>query len=405
MIYKIPATNYPQLTEKIDRLNKRADKLGVKHIELKIVDTETVVRKSKMGFEYDDTFYHCEVIGESPQMAGWELIACVEPVEDGSENMVREVPGVVCPAKFRTTNTHCDHCKTNRRRNAVFVLKHDDGTYCQVGRNCIADFLGHTDPEKILNDAQYIFNFIGAISEAQDEQYIDPSKRLPTTAEFVSVVSVVSRKLGWTPKSQVDEYNPDSKRATADIAWDLCVNDDNYVRDFVKKHSLIVEDRDIQRAQVALKWASAIDPENAYNTYLHDLGVACRQDCVTWKRRGYVASVVSSYQKHQEREEKKQRRKVSRFVGTLKERRVFEDLKIVMIHEYETDFGVRAIVKFFDPDDNILVWRASSDQDGNIPDWLEQGQVFTVKATVVKHDYYGDVQETIINRVSPINDE
>lgn len=390
--YRIPAINLARLEEEIAKLNKRATKLKTDPIRLDIIETVTEKRRNDViGFDYEQTFYICSVTGEAPKLNGWSLIAVVEPVGD-ADNLVREIPGETCPVEYRTARMTCDHCGEFRRRNAIFVLRHENGTHKQVGRNCMADFLGHAHPEAILSKAEYIFTFDKLISEAGDEGWGSGGPLVVATTNFVAVTAVVIRRLGWVPKSQASDF----KAPTASIAWDICTRPhDRNVMDLIKKENIYAEEADIAAAEAAVKWAAEIT--NPSSTYLHDLSVCCKQNYVPYKLCGYVASVLTAHRRFLS-DNQKVSTSTSKHIGEIDKRELFQGLKIVFTHDYISG-GLysqnRTLVKFVDPNGNVLVWHSSGR-----PDWIEIGKTFDVKATVTKHSEYQGVAQTEVKRVN-----
>ena len=394
--YRIPAINFPRLESEIEKLNKRAAKLNTEPVVLTTL--ETVVEKKRndvIGFDYEETYYVCTVTGAAPKLAGWTLVAVIDPVAAG-ENMVREVPGQICPVNFRTTNMHCDHCGVMRRRNAIFVLKHEDGEHKQVGRNCIADFLGHDHPESLLSRAEYMFSFDKLIGEATEECWgCGHGPVLVPTTEFTAVAAIVIRRLGWLPISKAGEF----EQPTANIVWDICTRPhDRHIRELIVKEKIHAEERDVTQAVDAVTWAAALDPANESSTYLHDLGVCCRQNYVDHRRRGFVASVIQAHQRVlNELQMKNSPTNVSKHVGEIDKRQVFPDLLILSLVPYMSGIYNKTLVTFHDPDGNVIIWRASGK-----PEWLKLGDKFTVKATVKKHGDYQGVNQTEVSRVEPV---
>lgn len=95
--YNIPATNYPALVEAIEKLNRRAPKLGCEPIVINVLRQYEVEKKSeRTGLKYRQTWMEIEVVGEAPKLAGWTLLAVIEMLETG-ENLVRTVPGQTVP--------------------------------------------------------------------------------------------------------------------------------------------------------------------------------------------------------------------------------------------------------------------------------------------------------------------
>lgn len=392
--YRIPAVNFPRLEEEIEKLNKRAKKLNVEPVKLTLLRSETVIRKDEvLGFEYHETFHYCTVEGETPRLAGWRLIAAVQPV--GDECLVREVPGEACPSQYRHTDYHCDHCNTTRRRNAVFVLQNEDTQeYKQVGRNCIADFLGGASPEGLLGAAEYVFNFVKLAGEAQEEGWGwgGGGRRVVPLSQFVAVVALVNRRIGYVSRSQARDT---MQQSTSDLAWELCTSPPTEnLKKFIREKQLYIAEDDVDTAKEAVEWGAAITPEKASSTYLHDLGVCCRQEYVTWDRAGYVASVIQAYnfdlRKRTIREDHQ-----SVHLGEVGKRQDFT-LTVVSLHSTEGEWGARTRVTFTDPDGNVLIWWASG-----CPEWLKQGRTVRAGATVKRHTDYQGVKQTELTRVRP----
>lgn len=392
--YEVPSVNFPRLQEEIAKLNKRAEKLGTQPIVLHVVETITKKKKHPvLKFEYDESYYICSVEGESPKLEGWTLVACIQPL--GSENLVREVPGENCPALYRTTDMHCDHCSKNRRRNEVFVLRNDFYEYKQVGRTCIADFLGHANPESLLSKAELLMDIGTLVGEAGNEAWGwgGGFRRAVPTDEFVIVCSIVSRKCGYVPRKNADEFH----RATADIAWEVCVSPHSkYVQDFIRENEIYCEEKDVELAKNAIEWGKNFTAETASNNFLFDLGVSCRQEYTISASTGYLGCLISVYQREQEKELLK-KSPAKQYVGEVGKRQTFSNVQILATYPSESQWGVVTGVKFQDTDGNILYWRAS----GN-PDWLQIGTTLDIVGTVDRHDCYAGVPETILKRVKPL---
>lgn len=406
--YLIPAVNMPRLEEEIKKINRRAEKLGCKPVVLNVHRTVTEKKRDHLTrCEYEYTYHECTVEGEAPQLSGWTLVAVVEPAPN-AEMLVREVPGQVCPPKYRTTDLRCDQCEMVRRRNAIYILRHvERGVHKQVGRNCLQDFLGGVSPESLLAKGEYMMDFVKLIKDAGDEEWGSRGLRhlgpIVPVGKFVAVCSVLIRKFGWITRSALkamdDDYDMDSsKEATADLAWRLCTDPHGHsIPKFVREKGVHAERKDEILAYDSLEWAKGIDPESAPNTFMHDLGVACRQEYVTWRTHGFVACAITAFQREQAKKiAANQPRRVSRHVGEIKKRRVFAEMKVVLLKPYMSDIYQKTLVKFVDAEGNAFIWRASGQ-----PDWLELDKTFNVKATVIQHDTFNGEAQTIINRVEP----
>jgi len=395
--YRIPALNFPRLQEEVKKLNKRATKLKTEPVVLTILETVTEKKRNEIvGFDYQETYHICTVIGQAPKLSGWTFVAVIEPVSNG-ENLVREVPGQKCPVSFRKANMNCDHCAETRRRNSIFILKNENNDHKQVGRNCLADFLGHEHPESLLSRAEYMLSFDNMIREAQEDDWGRGGSTpiVVATTEYAITAAVVIRRMGWLPRSKAGEFD----RATADIVWDVCTKSyDRHVREMIREHDIHAEERDIMQGEAAVEWAASIDDNNSASTYLHDLGVCCRQNYVDLRRRGFVASVIQAHQRVLNELQQKNSVSSSVYVGESKKRQEF-NLTVMAIKPYMSGIYSKTLVKFVDEKGNVIIWRASGS-----PEWISLGKKFTVKATVKEngHSEFNGVKQTEVSRVGPI---
>lgn len=389
--FHIPAINMPRLLSEINKLNKRAARLKLAPIELEEVAVHQKEEEDPLGFKYSTTIYEIIVKGEIPKLNDWSLIAVIRP-QRNNENLICEVPGEVCPKEYRSTDLRCEHCNTVRKRNAVYVLRCDKrgkgqrkGEFRQIGRNCLQDFLDSSSVEGILKHAE---TFLDVYKVCRDASYLywgfEPKQQpIVELSRFLSVVAAVIRNRGWLPRSRATL----TEKATADIAWDSCVSCKPLFPD------IEITPADTRKADEALEWGKAISPDEADSNFIHNLGVVCRQDYVNYKSCGTLAALFSAFEKNKKAKAAKNKIN-SKHVGSLKERRVFENVRILGKHFYETNFGQLALVRFVS-NGNILIWRTSSDVD-----WLpEKEEEISIKGTVKKHDYFNGVPQTIINRV------
>src|SRR5271157_457690 len=396
-VYEIPAHNLPMLQAKLDEMNRRAVKLGCEPTVLKIVGEFDVERKREgTGIKYTVHYLKVEVAGQTPKLNGWQLMAAIE-MQPSGENLVRCVPGKTVPESYRTTDTHCDHCHTERFRKEVFVLNHDDGRWAQVGRSCIADFLGHVSVENICGRAAWDLDLAEELGEASDESYSGRGETVVAITEFVAATAICIRRLGWlsrTKAAKMGEFGPPS---TSGVAWQICTSNDSHTKRLIDESSLFVEKRDIELAEESLAWGRS-HPTTGVADYLYNLGVACRLDYVTWKTCGLVASVVAAYLREKERVGEmglQAKKKPSEHVGVVGERQGFAAVTVKSLRSFESPFGVKTLCRFETTEGDTLVWWCS----GNC-DWLEEDKVLDITGTVKKHGEYKGWLQTELSRVA-----
>ena len=388
-VYRVPAVNYPKLVKEIDRLNGRALRMCFPTMQLKILETINVTNRNEVvGFDYEDCIHLCVVEGEMPKKKGWNLIAKVEPTTSGN-NLVKELPDQYCPIEFRSAAMRCDHCGVIRRRSAVYVLRHTTGKYTQVGRQCLADFLGHKDPEVLLSQIDNLAAARFSLGESQRQLFGRDEPHIPIE-EFVIVVAVAIRQLGWTARSGVRHKPP-----TADIAWNICI-DPEANQSLVKRKKLYATEDDIQKATDAIAWAKKID-SHCSSTFLYDLGICCRELFVDRTRSGFVASVINAHQKHLAYLETKKSDGSSQHLGKEGERLEVQNVRVVSMTDYMANQYPMTLIKFSDPNGNILVWRASGKHE-----WAKIGETVSIKGTVKKHTVEANIAETVLQRVLPL---
>lgn len=450
--YRIPDSNIDALEARVEKLSKRAKKLGVEPIKVTRVGHEDVPHKClttwgdiiptcRVSGQYVE---HCplkgtvartwtvEVDGETPKYAGWSFVATVEHTSDG--NIVRTVPGSgELPQEFRSTkNTRCDQCHTNRfRRDTYVVVKADD--YRQVGSDCIKDFLGHKDPHALASWAEALAAFGDDLSGAEDENWSGGGggERLINGEEYLVHVAAMVRTSGWLSRTkarenaQYDDGKP--TYATADRALDNLFPS----KEMIKNGEVVaIEDVDKERAVAALAWAENVLHEmddRDLNDYLHNLRAVTSSVAIRPKHTGLYASLLTTAEREGEKAERIAREKTERaktvHVGTVGKREVFKNLTVKSTREIEGAYGLVTVITFRDPDGNALVWFKSGGNMHEVVDevhekddgttwnsykWVTEFEVdhtYDVKATVKKHngdDKYGP--QTVLSRCALVKE-
>lgn len=383
------------LRSEVARLNAKAVKLGCPELTLTVhaYGTRETVNEYT-GAKWTTPTVEVSVTGEAVKLAGWRLLGRKTPMEtsEGVEYLVAAVPGETVPACYRDNGLVCDQCHSKRYRKDVFILAHDDGRTAQVGRNCIKDFLGHASPEALLAGAELRGEGFTLPGEA-DGGYGGRVEWSRPVEAFLAVTSVVVRKMGWVAKSA---SGPDSPATVNTVLMILMAKPgDKMVEAMVNRYELHADETDATRATKVLDWARAL-PATGFD-YSANLGVACRALGVTLTTSGIVASALSSYTKQVEREELARRtreKSVSKHVGTVGIRQGFPGLRVAGVRSFESNFGVRTLVRFEDTAGNILVWWASGDAG------YEEGEVLDVTGTVKSHEDYRGTPQTVLSRVA-----
>ena len=386
------------VAKKFAKLVKQANKLG---LAAPTIDTSKPYVETyrddwtgqKMVLEYVDV----TVTGAPVGLAGYKFLATIDVT--GQTPVIRSVPGADedLPTEFRQTDGTCEHCRTRRYRKDVFVLKHKDGSYIQVGRNCLADFL-QTDPAVALS----YFRAFDKMHESDEgarggaggwtfETPYDAMEILTAAATFI-------RLWGYASKSKIlNEGGMSTAMMVEDFFWDRGKSGAELRKIFAEKKT----DTEDETAKGALAWVEGLDADTDFNHNMkavfetQTLADGTEMITVRHKNLGFACYAVAGYIRSQETA-KKNAKRANRHVGTVGKRETFE-VKLVDKRTIETFYGISVLYKFEDKDGNILIWFAS----GNGID-VPVGEFVKIAALVKGHDEYKGLKQTKINRVKVV---
>lgn len=226
--YKVPEGNMLELRAKLEKLGRKAARLGLPPITMAEVGTDEVpyivrgdsrrkaspadMAAAKPGELVYFRFVTVQVTGTTPRLAGWEFVATLQHLTDGegvAMNMLRTVPGFngQLPEKYRTASPeNCDHCqKAIKTRKETFIVRSEDGTWKQVGRNCTQDFLGGKDPQKVAA-ALEMWLSVGDTVDSFGEGMGGGEYRFGIE-EFLAVTAAMVRVDGWLSRSRARMLN------------------------------------------------------------------------------------------------------------------------------------------------------------------------------------------------------
>ena len=393
-IYVIPLDNMAALRDRLDRLNRRAVKLGQPPIVLREVGTSERKITDRDGRRVLRIIplVHVTVEGASPKLNGWTFLATLDHASEAGV-ILRIVPGATVPLQYREALPVCDHCKAHRRRHETFVVRHDDGRHAQVGRQCLKDFLGHQSPDALATYAEVLAEIGEACEAGEDwgEGGSGGAHRIPLDT-FLAYVSLRIRTDGWCSRTKAKEWG---KSATADLALSTLDRvGDRRKMGMSPKEEDIPTDADWTRAAAAIEWSATLReraPESL-NDYEHNLKVATAGGTCTWRTAGIVASLITTYERAMGiAAERKAAAAVSQHVGTPGKRETFKGLTCTKVLHLETQYGALNVNLFRDPAGNVLVWRTGS-WDGQI------GNVYDIKGTVKAHGDYKGIKQTDLAR-------
>lgn len=337
-----------------------------------------------------------EVTAARPRLAGWEFLAVVEALEGG--NLLRGVPGAEVAKgeldAYRTGDAgRCDHCTTKRRRAETFIVRGDDDTLKQVGRSCLADFLGGKSPADMLASLTYEkmirdLGDEGGSGGGGGRETYDPG-------EFMSWTAASIRLTGWCSRGAAREAAEagGGKQATADHVQYLLTPPWSAVGVGAWQKARATyrpTDADVAKGAAALAWAQGLPGASDYE---QNLALVAKQIRLDPKHAGILASAVSGYERMMARAAEQVRPTgTSAHVGTIGTR-VDVAATVERVATVDTQYGPLHIHTMRDVAGNALVWKTASVR-------LEPGKTVAGKGTIKAHSEFRGEKQTELARCS-----
>lgn len=393
----VPVSNFADLDEKVAKMNRKAEKLGLPGLGYELTGRGiNVVVGHKTDFDENNRQVRVPVyepapeirpVGVAPVVDGFTFVAKIDKVE----NLVLNAPGQETPVESRSRDCFCDHCKSNRTRRTVFVVRNDEtGEHIQVGRNCLADFCRSEDPAQVFRIFEYLRD---AMSEATEPRW--PVEERRYSLNYILAMSVaVIKEFGFVSRAYAAKFEEgDAPATTSGRVWEQVLVRDGMTapEGFVR---ISVEDEDFETAKRAADFGRNIDTASDYG---HNVAQIVENDFVTYKSLGLAVSIVGSMLRSEARdvERKIEQAKTadSKHFGTVGKREVFT-LTLTKIHTIDGRFGQTEIHRFMDENGNVATWFSSNGSS------MDVGGTYSVKATVKKHDKYQGVPQTILSRAA-----
>lgn len=420
MLYIVPTHNIGHLTEGIAKLNKRCKRMKLPLITIDVLGVHKVLLEYYVGEQRKFAvavppnghatgavveLMEVVVQGNAPVFEGWELTGVLEPVEteDGWENMLKSVPGKCIPSQYRTFVHKCEHCNTKRRRKETFVVRHvEENRFMCVGRSCLKDFLGHTDPAQLARCAEYLLLLEEMCKEFNDgeweprEGFVSQQYQL---SHVIDATGFIISKHGWKSKTAA-QYGGQSTASL--VSWLITpqtffgpdagrqrVEHENACAEFAA-----YREGTTTRTADAIKWARELDGTDS--DYLGNLSLACRALAIQTKQFGIVCSLLPAY---------------DRAMGVVEEKKDKLQEQKDKLQEHFGEVGTKerltlTIKKLVDCDGFYSsVLHCMEDAEGRSFKWFRSGvnaiadvgDTITINAKIKAHENYKGVPETMLS--------
>ena len=403
------------LKGQLEKLKKRAGRIGVPAPEYKIVSERDVKEKDPdTALEKTTHIYTVKIEGKAPIIDGYEFIANIEHTSAG--NIIHLSPSSSVkklPSEYHTSTPTCDYCHTKRDRLNTFVLKKtDNGEFMKVGRSCLKNFLPGKDPKEIIEYANWLSFIltaaIGAEGMGDDsgEDYRGQGGRSKyyNSDDFLVYVCLAYLMEGrYISKSKASE----TETPTANYAMNLMYmkwgtaskSYEDKVKSLVPKAQKMAED--LIKWKDEKDWDGTIQAKPEMADYFHNLKIISKSPAVQYRNSGLHASLLAIYLREKAWAEKNKSNSQTpkSYVGNIGEKIEFTGV-LKKVKTFPSQYGETWMYQFSDSANNDIVWFASK---GVIAE-ESVNETFTVKATVKAHvvSKWTQQPQTIITRAKVI---
>lgn len=385
-VYAIPECRYEGLTKKLDRIARKCERFGnpftVNRIGEEYRTEDGITRK----------FVTLEVSGVA-KVADWEFVGTVE-VHDGG-NVIRCAPDMEMPERFRHTSNVCEHCRTERPRNNLYVVRNvKTNEYRQVGGSCLALYTHGLNMEYCTAWMDGLME----VEDAADDDWRDGESLGPVYYDVERVITlacaaidkggygssqsayptraVVSELLrhGMSLDTRIDRANawlPNGVRLTKD---DISSVDASRVRAIMDHYMALEDDGD----------------------FAHNVKVLLNEGYARPENIGYLCYLPAGYARHLEQAAARESRSSERHVHYGEVGRRYKGVAVKSVREsgsYTTAYGVTTVYTIVLDDDTALTWKSSKSID---VDTCGRSVDFTVK----EHGEYRGEKQTLVTRCS-----
>lgn len=261
---------------------------------------------------------------------GWELVACANFTSTDTPLVFNLADDIDLRAD--DVSRECDHCHTSRRRHDVFIVRNEAGELRQIGRSCVADFLGH-DAERLLSVMRFL-------DDMDDDERMwgggGGDESVPTDV-FVRAARAAVVTFGWVKASDWDRTPTRSTAAALLRPLHGSAREDEDMR---AAQELMSSDDVAEYAQAAIEWAAALAPKSDFDENLRAVATSER---IGPKAHGIAAYLPVAYARHLDAEAERKveaERKESLPKTPVPEGREVVCGTVLSLKEVASDYGV-----------------------------------------------------------------
>ena len=380
--YLIPICYIEKFEKKIEKLNKKAQKLDVEPIIMEILGTEIELRDD--GFEVP--CYNVKLSqNQEVKINGYEFVGKLE--RNMGDTFLYKGNNIV-PSSQKEVRV-CQHCNSNRTRKLLYILKDENDNFITVGKSCLIDYIGHQNAEKIANYYYSVMRFLTSddllLHNEDDEFYIGSVQPTLFSIDQILRASIVSIKDRGYYKTDSENGEP--------------TKSDVYGIIFPKteREKVLREEMDnIPKTEID-KYKNIILDMDTSSSYIENLQLIIKDGYVGHNFLGYAVSIIPTVTRQLEKNEIKKVEMKSNYVGEVGEKievntKFYRYSFYDRISNYTGQYEKINIYTFIDDNGNHIVWKTTSTEDFDIGD--EVG----IKGKVKEHSEFNGLKQTIVTR-------
>ena len=398
-IFSIPSYKMEELEKKLTRIKNKCKKYGNEYI-FEILGTEVKeIINPDNNIKYNIEFTNVKISGNTI-INNWEFIATLEHTEKG--NIIKQYnTSVTVPEYYMESDCYCDHCKTKRNRNNLYIIRNvETNEYKQVGRSCLKDYTQGLSAEYVgsIIECMDLFASYEDLKDNYNGLHFHSMKKLET---YLKYANLLTKKIGYmSTKSDI---------STKYLVYDL-VNNDKYIYERIREKFQIElseadfdTDENKQEVHNIIEYFKSCDPKN--DTFMNNLKIISNMEYTKEKNLGFIACMPNTYYKAIEKEleietkkrqqqEIKEKQKESSFFGEIGKRYKMEgNYNITCVGGFDTQYNYTWIYHIIDNNTNdLFVWFTSGSLDETKSDYVKFD--FTIK----DHREYNGIKQNIVTR-------
>jgi hypothetical protein len=400
--FVIAANRLPVFRENLRKINKKAEKYGLRAFEAKLGERgKEYLENRSEGFAAHIDTVKVTVTGATFALGEYKLKAAL----NHKTQIYKAFGDFKIPGHFLAHAAECDHCKTQRERTKTFVLADTAGDLKHVGSSCIEDFTGVSIDHAVGATSVYLefAQMVDAMLGIEGRPWGTTFEPAIDVEPFLTIVARRIRQHGWVSASQAranrETYSGGAAGATDSTAadalkelqillskrgWDVPVVPEAEPQDFEVAKDALAHARDCY-ADVPTREEVADFDANMWAVSSHDMVLVRQTALAAFIVRKYYSEVLEP-------------RALTQFgcpsehVGTVKKREEFV-ITVDRLTPRDSTHGLTTFVTMHDPAGNQLRWNASGSPD------LEATKSYRVKATVKNHAEYKGIKQTTLLRV------